>query len=125
MDKSALFASRLPERKVTIDGLGEFTVRGLSRAEVMQIQKIGASDPVLIERKMLSMALLDPVLTEGEVRQWQEASPATEIEPITDAIAELSGMKEGSDRQVYDAMDDDPDLEFSFRPGGEVGKDSQ
>ncbi|WP_436792665.1 hypothetical protein [Actinospongicola halichondriae] len=125
MDKSVLFQSRLPEKVVTIPGLGDFTVRGLSRAEVMQIQKIGASDASLIERKMLSMALIDPVLTEGEARQWQEASPATEIEPVTDAIAELSGMKEGSDRQVYDAMDDDPDLEFSFRPGREARQDSQ
>ncbi len=45
---------------------------------------------------MLSRCLLDPVLTEDEVKVWQENSPPMEIQGVCDAIRDLSGMGEGA-----------------------------
>jgi hypothetical protein len=45
-----------------------------------------------LEVLILTRALVDPALTEDDVREWQKASDAGEIELVTRAIAELSGL---------------------------------
>lgn len=92
IDKEALFKSRLTEEEVDVPGVGAVRIRALSRTEALSLR--GVEMPVEeLERRLLAMALVDPVLTQEEVRQWQEASSAGELEPITRAIAELSGME--------------------------------
>ena len=44
-----------------------------------------------MEKKLLSLAMVDPKLTEEEVGEWQAASAAGELEPVR-AIMELSGL---------------------------------
>lgn len=91
MDKNALFKPRLAEADVEIEGVGTVRVRALNRGEVLLIQslKVGRA---AAEQRMLSFGMVDPALSEAEVVQWQQASPAGEIEPVSDKIAELSGI---------------------------------
>lgn len=92
MDKEALFKSRLKEKDVPIPDVGTVRVRGLNRAEVLALQ--GVELGVLeMERKLLSQALVDPLMSEDDVRRWQEASDPQELEPVSDAIMELSGLR--------------------------------
>jgi hypothetical protein len=121
-DKSLLFKARLPEADVEVPGVGTVRVRGLSRAEVMEVRS-GVKDEAdavkriaAIERKMLALALVDPVLTEAEVGQWQTASTAGEMEPVTDKVQELSGTHEGSDKATYKRFEADPAEEFRLPP---------
>jgi hypothetical protein len=94
MDKAALLAKRLPEDDVEVPDVGVVRVRGLTRSEVLAAQEIeGTADR---ECQMLACGMVDPALTVDEARQWQEASPAAEIEPVVTRIAELSGMVETS-----------------------------
>lgn len=124
VDKELLFKSRLPEADVDVPGLGvTVRVRGLSRAEAMQIQKLEGT--AAIERAMLAMALVDPQLSEGEVRQWQEAAPAGELEPITDKVAELSGMKQDSAKDAYKELASDNDAMFRDVPSGQAEANSR
>ncbi|GAA2543663.1 hypothetical protein [Pseudonocardia hydrocarbonoxydans] len=99
IDKAALFAPRLPEEDHDIPDLGTVRIRSLSRAEVLAIR--GKSLPVdEMERRLLSSALVSPRLTEAEVGQWQEASAAGELEPVTKAIMRLSGLEEASAKEA-------------------------
>jgi hypothetical protein len=104
--KEALLARRIDGTEdVEVPGVGTVTIRGLSRAEVMMVRKATDSAGTLdgpralvIERKMLAAALVDPALTEAEVGQWQASSAAGEMDVVVDAVQRLSGMTEGADK---------------------------
>lgn len=93
IDKDALLAKREQTTEdVELPALGgTVRVRGLSRSEALKVtgRKLDAGEA---ERVLLAIALLDPVLTEDEVRTWQRNAPAGELQPIQDAILRLSGM---------------------------------
>jgi hypothetical protein len=94
IDKAALLARRAMDntREVELSsGLGSVTVRGLTRKEALSVQGV-EMDEAEAERKLLAMALVDPVLTEDEIGQWQDNAPAGELVPVTDAVLDLSGM---------------------------------
>lgn len=99
VNKEKLFTKRLAEDDVEVPGIGTFRVRELSRAEVLIIAKIEGW--AAKERKMISLASLDPVLTEREVGQWQEATGNDELDIISTKIAEMSGMVEKAGKQAY------------------------
>lgn len=93
VDKAALLAKRgIGTETVDLPGVGEVVVRGMSRAEALSMQKLGDLDAADMERRLLAVAMVEPALTEDEVRQWQEAAPAGELEPVTTAITRLSGL---------------------------------
>lgn len=100
IDKAQLFAARPGNTQtVTVGEFGDFTVRALTRSEALAVQGVQL-DAAEMERRLLALALVDPVLTEDEVRQWQDVAPAGELEPLTNRIAELSGMKVGAVKEA-------------------------
>lgn len=118
----------LPERDVTIFVNGRpvtVRVRGLSRAEVLALQKHTGSGRGLLEIKMLALAMVNPRMTEGDVREWQEAAPAGELEPVTDAVEELSGVNDGAERAIYGGFQSGQLDEFRTLPGDEAGDDGR
>lgn len=102
MDKELLFKPRLPEAEVELAGIGVVRVRGLSRAEALQVQAAKGAEAT--ERKTLTLGLVDPKLTEAEVGRWQAASAAGEIQAVAMRIAELSGMVEHADKEAYKSV---------------------
>ncbi len=36
--------------------------------------------------------MVDPLMSEEEIRQWQNVAPAGELQPVQDAILRMSGM---------------------------------
>ena len=95
VDKAALLARRLGEDEHEIEGFGSVRLRSLSRAEVLALQKL--NDTAESDRRMVSLCLIGPfTLTEDEVGIWQENSPPMEIERLTVAIRDLSGMGPGA-----------------------------
>jgi hypothetical protein len=91
MDKALLTKPRLAEEDVEIPGVGTVRVRALSRAEAMKVTD--RELPVAtMEQALLSMAMVDPKLTEAEVAEWQEAAPGGELEPVVEVIQRLSGL---------------------------------
>ncbi len=106
VDKAALLDSArvLPRDTVEVPGVGEVEVRGLSRAEVIQMQTAGSVDEM--EVKTIAFGMVDPQLTEEEVRQWRSTKESVEVRPVSDRILELSGM----------APDQQTEKERSFRP---------
>jgi hypothetical protein len=95
MDKSLLTKPRLAEEDVELPGVGTVRVRALSRAEALTVSD--TEMPVAtMEQRLLSMAMVDPVMTEADVAAWQEAASAGELEPITQVIQRLSGLTKES-----------------------------
>lgn len=107
VSRDELFKARLAEREVEIPGIGTVRIRALSRQEVLDFRKRKTADgdplgddAAAFERALVSTAMVDPQLSEDDVRQWQAASDAGELEPVTEAIAELSGMNKGASKQA-------------------------
>ena len=103
MDKAALFKPRCPEADVELPGVGTVRVRGLTRAEVIEIGK-GANDGRDMEPYSLSLAMVDPKLTEDEVRQWIAVATFGELEQLNHRINELSGIAGRADKEAYKSL---------------------
>ncbi|HEY0700297.1 MAG TPA: hypothetical protein VGD43_21140 [Micromonospora sp.] len=100
MDKDALFRPRCPETDVELPGVGAVRVRGLTRAEVLQISK-GANAGQDMEAQALSWALVDPQLTVDEVKRLFEVATFGEIQALNEAVNELSGIAGLAEKEAY------------------------
>ncbi len=120
-DKASLLAGgQFPEDDVDVPGVGIVRVRGLNRAELMQVQQVEGL--AAAERKIIVFGMVEPKMTEAEVGQWQKACLATgAIEAISTRIAQLSGMSKDSAKEAVKEFEANPDLEFPVLPGAEVG----
>ncbi len=106
VSKEALLATKgLGTKEVEVPGVGTVVVRGLSRAEVVQMQAAGSPDAM--ENRMMAAAMVEPPLTVEEVVEWRAEAPSEVVRPISDAILALSGLVEG----------DQTAKERNFRPG--------
>ena len=110
LDKGDLTSQELPEDDVDL-GRGRVRVRGMTRGETLRLQKAketGAlKDVGAWERRMVSMCLLRPTMTEIEVGEWQEADPAGgDLQAVTEKISELSGISKGSEKEAMQTFRD-------------------
>lgn len=129
MDKDLLFKPRLPEADVDLPGVGTVRVRGLTREEVFLVRK--ATDDaqmdgpriLVLERKLLAKAMVDPPLTEAEVGRWQEASVAGELGPVVDTVQRLSGIFEGAAKRGVPGVRGEPGDGVRVLPGAEAVDD--
>lgn len=121
VDKSALFANRLPEDDVEVPGIGTMRVRSLSRAEAFTIHKHQGTEKG--EVLTLFYGIVDPKLTEAEVGRWLKASPPKESDPVVTRILELSGLLDDSFKKAVKTFVEEPEAEFPVLPGGESGQD--
>ncbi len=126
----ALAAQGMPEADVNIPGVGAVRVRGLSRVEVISTRKatdredkMDGTRVLMLERKMLAAALLDPVLTEAEVGQLQRTLPAGVLQPVSQRIQELSAMAEGAPKAAYKSVRGGPGDGVRILPGAEAESD--
>jgi len=126
MDRAALLKPRLEEDDVEIPDVGTVRVRGLSRYELMVSQRVSQNKggTVVMEQHMLHFGMVDPMLTIEDVSLWQKASPAGEIEPVARRISELSGLREGSDKEAYKSVPGESDAGIRVLPGAEAVDDS-
>lgn len=123
MDKDLLFKDRLPEADVDVPGVGTVRVRGMTRGEVFLVQKTDRSDVGAMERKIVATGMVDPELTQADVRRWQDSSPAGEIDLVVDKIRELSGLSDDAEKQAVLAFRDEPGDGVPVLPGAEAVDD--
>lgn len=90
IDKETLLKSRLDERTITIDGVGDVRIRGLGRIEVLELQAF--TDKTDAEAFVITRGFVDPALTDNEARTLLAGSPGGELQPVVDAIFDLSAM---------------------------------
>lgn len=96
MDKEALFEAAEAEKaegvaEVEVPG-GVVKLRALSRYEVALATKTNTGDLVSATSKILSMALVEPEMTEAEVEHWQKIAKFDTIQVVFEKANELSGL---------------------------------
>lgn len=106
---ASLKAPRIEQDDVEIEGVGVVTVRGLSRWELLAANKLQDKGQLVMERAMIAFAMVDPVCTEADVADWQKASPAGELIPLTKRINELSKVAKDSAKESYKSDGPGPD----------------
>lgn len=120
-DKAALLAKRadtttgFPEEEVEIPGFGTVLVRGLSRHEVLHLQS-GPRTALALEQRTVALGLIDPPMSEDEVKQWQKVAAAGELDVLSRTIGRLSGMFDKAVKKAYADFEDDPGSEFRLLP---------
>lgn len=117
MDKDTLLKPRLAEQTYEIEGVGTVRFRALSRAQVLAWRADPTNDGALTERRVLAAALIDPVLTEDEVGEWQEVSPAGELEELFVTVAGLSGLFDSDVKGKMQQFPDGSGDELHVLPG--------
>lgn len=107
LSKADLLAERLPSEPFTIAGLGCVRIRPLSRLEALEIY--GVEMPKMdLERRVLALAMVDPVMTQDDVRKWQRACPAGELQPLIKRVLSISGMEDGSPKEAVKEFRGEP-----------------
>lgn len=96
-----LMADRVPPPEdVPIPELGGVVqVRGLSRAQVLEIKQ--KDDGFSFEAHLISAALVAPVMTPEQVEVWRNSSLSPEMEEVTKKISAKSGLAKGADKEAY------------------------
>lgn len=107
----ALIKVAVDEEDLVLPSGALVRVRGLSRGEVFMLQKCkadgGIKDEAGWERRMVSLALLAPKLTEDQVGNWQDGPAGGDLEELTLKIKELSKLGEGADKSGVPGAGDD------------------
>lgn len=120
----ALAADRLGGEDYTIPATGQrVRIRSLSRAQVLAGQRLQDKGVAEMEVHMLRCALVRPKMSEAQIRAWQAASPAGELEPLTRRINAISGLGAGADTQAYEQFRGEPGHGVRSLPSGETGPD--
>jgi len=100
MEASALTNRSTPFKTDTEDipGVGTITFRGMSRWELLEASRIGEEHGTAAQEKfILHVCMVDPPLTEAEVKAWQMLpGSAGEIAPLQKKINALSGIGKGA-----------------------------
>lgn len=100
VDKAALLTKRFGVEDIEVPGVGTVQIRSLTRAEALSVQGV-EMDVESLEQKLISMAMVDPQLTEAEVKEWQGLATAGEIQVIVEAVVRTSGLEGYSGRRAY------------------------
>lgn len=104
MDKKDLLKRRCPEADVELPGVGTVRVRGLTRAQVLEISKRANADNADmgdVEAQGIAWAMVDPELTVDEVKQLFEVAGFAEIQLLNEKINELSGIAGLAQKEAY------------------------
>jgi hypothetical protein len=95
LTREAILARKLGQRVVELpDGSGTVTVRALNRREALNVSDI--DDVYERDAYMMSIGLVDPVMSVDDVKAWGEEDDTGTIEAVSRAIGELSRMVEGA-----------------------------
>jgi len=78
-------------REVTLPSGATVAIRGLTREEALAVHG-EEMDAAELERRLLACALVEPVMTEDEIGEWQKVCNAGELVPLVDAVLDISGM---------------------------------
>ena len=121
ISKEQLLKARLPEQEVLVDG-GSLRIRGLSRAEAARLARFKA-DPDAGEVWLLTVAIVDPQLSEDEVRTWMQSAPNDEVTAVLDAVFEISGLKEAALKAAAKRFRNESGAEPGVPSGPNAGDD--
>lgn len=84
----------------TIPDVGVVMIRPLTRKEAMILRSQGEKDVMIMEQIILSLAMVEPSMSEEDVAQWQSVCVAGLLEPLMAEIIHISGMTATLDKET-------------------------
>lgn len=96
LTREDLLKARFGIEPFEIEGLGTVEIRSVSRELVLGLRSQEGLTPLERERILIAAAMVNPKMNEQDVADWQAASPAGEMEALTERVARLSGMTKDS-----------------------------
>lgn len=88
---------KLPTKEVLLSDGSAVEVRGLTRAEVLELQKIGQEDQSKFEPASLEKAIEG--VTAEEAAAWIASTPFGDVDAVLQAILDLSGIEGGAEKK--------------------------
>ncbi len=105
--KDQLKTPRVAEGDVTLVTGGMVRVRGLSRAEMVELSRAEAKDH---EMQVVHAALVQPEgMSLGDVKAWFKAAPSRELTMVYDKVLDLSGHSSDNGQAAYKSVSGQPD----------------
>lgn len=104
VSKEAFMKGGLPEEVVPVEGLGNVRIRSISRAEYMRVRTM---DVDAFETAVLAAGLLEPTLSEDEVRQWRESVMAQVSDNLLGEVLRISGLRKTAVEEAKQSFPED------------------
>lgn len=94
MTREQILARKLGRDTVDLPDGGTIEVRGLNRREAMHVSAL--EDHYDRDVYLVATGMVDPVMTEDDVRAWGDQDDSGTMEIVSQRIGELSRMVEGA-----------------------------
>lgn len=94
LTREQILARKTGRGTATLPDGSTVAIRALTRDEVLESQEcesLGDRDNLIV-----SLGMTDPALSVEDVAAWAAGGDAGDLTAVTDAIAELSGLKQGA-----------------------------
>jgi hypothetical protein len=98
LSRDQILGRKLGRETVDVGDAGQVVVRGLTRAEAHDMKEIDGNPER--EVRTLALGVVEPELTEDDVRAWMAGATFGELQPVLERIMSLSGMLEGQGKEA-------------------------
>jgi hypothetical protein len=95
LTRDEILARKTGKGVATLPDGSTVAIRALTRNEVLQAQE-GTRTLAERDNYIVAAGMTDPQLSEDDVAAWAAEAEAGDLVAITEAIAELSGLKQGA-----------------------------
>lgn len=94
LTREQILARKTGRGKATLPDGSTVAIRALTRDEVLESQELGA----VADRDnfIIACGMTDPKLSVEDVATWAAGADAGDLVAVSDAIAEISGLKQGA-----------------------------
>lgn len=118
LTREQILARKTGRGKATLPDGSTVGIRALTRDEVLEAHELEG----LAERDtfMVHKGMTDPELSMDEVAMWAASADAGDLVAISDAIAELSGLKPGAGKSGVPGAGEQPGAGVRVLPGAKT-----
>lgn len=118
LTREQILARKTGRGEATLPDGSTVGIRALTRDEVLQAQEL--DDVGDRDTFMVHLGMTDPQLSLDEVAMWAASADAGDLVAISDAIAELSGLKPGAGKSGVPGAGEQPGAGVRVLPGAKA-----
>lgn len=107
LTRADILARKIGKGVATLPDGTTVAIRGLTRDEVLRIQDEAETLPQR-DTLIIAAGMTDPKLSFDDVATWAAGGNAGDLTAVSDAIAEISGLKQGAGKSGVPAAGEQP-----------------
>ena len=97
LTREQILARKTGRGKATLPDGSTVAIRAMTRDEVLEMQAMG--EPADRDNFIISTGMTDPKLAVDDVAAWAAEGDAGDLVAVSEAVAELSGLKQGAGKR--------------------------